>query len=315
MGGGGFLNYLTSEAFYLLAGIGVNCFVLISGFFMIERTQMRYKGVMRVWLITAFYPLLGYFIMTIINGDSLSFQVILDYIEPIHSDRYWFVSQYLGLALLAPFLAKGVENLNKREYLTLLLVLFGLFFEVPLGGVYCNGHSLCWFIFLFFLGGYLKRFGVPEIIINNIGKITLAIWLLMLLLFTAANYYLNRDNGLFTLMNVNNNNMRIFLSLSVFVWFMKYPMNERCLSLISKTAPYVFGIYLIHEHPMIKERLWEVVIPDTILMPLALYVLLVTIAIFCICTIIDIVRERLFKVIRVDNLLDIIDRKLKYRYN
>lgn len=130
----GMLNYLTAEGLYLLAGIGVNCFVMISGYFMINRPQMRYKGIMHVWLLTSFYSIIGYIVMTAVSGESVRFIGIVDYIEPIHSNKYWFVSQYIGMALIAPFIAKGVVSLQKREYLALLMVLFILFFEVPWGG-------------------------------------------------------------------------------------------------------------------------------------------------------------------------------------
>ena len=65
-----FLNYASMEALYLLSCIGVNCFVMITGYFMIERKEYRWKSIIKLWVNTAFYSVILYVIACYLgNGD------------------------------------------------------------------------------------------------------------------------------------------------------------------------------------------------------------------------------------------------------
>lgn len=48
-------NYLSMEAIYIISVIGVDCFVMITGYFLIDRLSFRWKGMMNVWLQTFLY--------------------------------------------------------------------------------------------------------------------------------------------------------------------------------------------------------------------------------------------------------------------
>ena len=48
-------NYISMEALYVISVIGVDCFVMITGYFLIDRLSFRWKGMMNVWLQTFLY--------------------------------------------------------------------------------------------------------------------------------------------------------------------------------------------------------------------------------------------------------------------
>ena len=48
-------NYISMEALYIISVIGVDCFVMITGYFLIDRLSFRWKGMMNVWLQTFVY--------------------------------------------------------------------------------------------------------------------------------------------------------------------------------------------------------------------------------------------------------------------
>lgn len=48
-------NYISMEALYIISVIGVDCFVMITGYFLIDRLSFRWKGMMNVWLQTFLY--------------------------------------------------------------------------------------------------------------------------------------------------------------------------------------------------------------------------------------------------------------------
>ena len=52
---GDILNYISMEALYILSVVGVDCFVMITGYFLINRLSFRWKGMMRIWIQTFVY--------------------------------------------------------------------------------------------------------------------------------------------------------------------------------------------------------------------------------------------------------------------
>jgi len=86
---------------------------------------------LHLWLVIVFYGLASLLVASFLtNGKAFSYQELLDSILPIWSRQYWFMSMYIPLLLLSPFIATGVSALEKRDYQWLLLVLFILNFAI-----------------------------------------------------------------------------------------------------------------------------------------------------------------------------------------
>ena len=145
LGGG---NFISLEALYIISCVAVNCFVMISGFFLIEKTCYRWKGVLNVWTETFFYSV-TFLIVSFIWGGSISSKEVLHSVLPIWGQQYWFMTFYLGLMLLAPIIARATASLNEKQYRIVLIILFVLNFQYLYGGVYGGFASLMWFSFLF----------------------------------------------------------------------------------------------------------------------------------------------------------------------
>lgn len=302
------IDYILTEGIYLLAGIGVNCFVMISGFFLIDKTDFRIKGSLKVWTTTFFYSFVGFVLVSLLSARTLSLTELVNYVEPIHSEIYWFVTMYMGMIIIAPYISLGTQSFSKQKYLLLLVVLFVILFEFPFGVVFTDGHDLIWFLFLFLIGGYLKRFELPQWINNYSGLLVFAILTGMVLLFTGVNIIqVSGGKEGFTLMGVSNNNLRIFLSLAVFVWFKNHHFSGALYGWLARLSTFAFGVYLIHEHPLIKDYIWRYAIPDIIDVPISVWVLMVSIGIFCGCCIIDFIRLLVFKSLRFEFFLERID--------
>ena len=102
------------EAFCLVA---VNVYVLISGYFLSE-AQFAWRRVMTVICQTLFY--------TILIPPALALCGILPLSEltdvyrlqkgvfPVQSGHYWFVSAYVVMCLLSPFLNEGINASGKK---------------------------------------------------------------------------------------------------------------------------------------------------------------------------------------------------------
>jgi hypothetical protein len=231
---------------------------------------------------------------------------------PISTDAYWFVTQYLGLLILSPFLVLMVRQLSNRQYIVLLIggafLCLSIIPDFPMGKRYnvAHGNSVWSFAYLFLVAGYIKHY------LNSLPKIylLLSMALVSLLIFTSEiiNGY---DKGFIRLFWLNYNGLPFILSVIVFVLIrqLQIPRNS-FWNLLVKIAPYTFGVYLIHDHLLVREWLWNsnfvLSYCDNLMFPLI--VIVICISIFAVGIILDAVRKKLFTLLGIDNLIMRVDR-------
>ena len=312
----------------LFGKVGVDIFILISAYFMINS-----KFTLRKLLVLGggvyFYSLILCLIMLILVPTILINPTkILRTILPI-SHQYWFINCYIGLMLFSPFLNKFIKGLSKDNFIKLLLLLIIIWSVYPTftGASLMYGDSfgygyMAWFIVLYFIGAFIrlhldiKQFSSKKLFILLIASITLlylgsAIMGQMGLIFNIENLingdtphnFFTRENKFFILTT----------SISLFLIFLK--RNEFSNKYINYIAGSALGVYLIHCNVFVVEYLWESLIPVSSYYyspNLWIVAIISIIGIYLVCTGIDIIRretvEKLW--IRfVDNkLIDIINR-------
>lgn len=81
---------------------------------------------------------------------------------PLDLGFYWFFDVYILLYCLSPFLNDYLNKISQKEFKKLLLVLFLLFSILPtLTGLKFfqnTGYTLYSFVFLYFVGVYLRKY-------------------------------------------------------------------------------------------------------------------------------------------------------------
>ena len=112
----------------------------------------------------------------------------------------------------------------------------------------------------------------------------------------------------------NNNGIAFFSALFLFLWVAKLKVQEGWFSkVMMRIAPLTFGVYLIHDNTFIRTLLWKRLflvkgyVDDWYFV---LYMLGVTLAIFATCLAIDYLRERIFKLLKVHERIDVLSEKL-----
>ena len=145
---------LSSYAFIYL---GVNCFILISGWFGIKT---RLRGFLNLYLIYAFYTLIA-------SYDHIwSWDTLRHVLLPFSQGDLWFMNCYLGLFLLAPILNAASEHMNIRQHayslilLSIASVYFGGFWQM--GAFDTNGYTIAHFVYLYWIGSFLRRIATDE---------------------------------------------------------------------------------------------------------------------------------------------------------
>lgn len=148
------------EAFLFVA---VNCYVLISGYFLVKAKAFHWSKVGALWAHTAFYALLFTLVADVYTG-KWNLAGIVHSLLPIRYTMYWFVTAYMGMYILSPYLSRLACHLEKNEYKKFLMILTGLFVlysflrqdadPFNIGG----GYTMAWFCVLFFWGGVHSAF-------------------------------------------------------------------------------------------------------------------------------------------------------------
>lgn len=294
----GYMSLLENSIFI----VSVNVFVLISGYFTIGSRGGHYikiRKLLNLYLMMVFYILL----FVLMGFFSHKIEIHPSHYLPLKSDVYWFMTIYFQLMLIAPFLVRLVDCLDRYWYRCLLLLLFVLTTVIQIRGT-DGGYSLFWFVFLFLFAGYLKLYDV---------RIKRG-WILIIYFVSLLFYWLLRISGLPLLnwlFSFCYSNIFVFLmSVCILLWFCGIGNLNKGGRILAKLAPYTLGVYLIHEHPIVREYLWAQV---RNLFPIMdpLYIILVSIVVFCVCVLIEWLRQMLFKLLRVDVLVNKVCDKLK----
>lgn len=306
-----FVNLLFSDFFLVFSSISVNLYVMISGYFLVD-LDFKLSRVVRTWMHALFYS-------GVITILMMAFQIVpfdranlFKSFMPISTDAYWFVTQYLGLLILSPFLALVARHISYRQYHFLLIggafICLSIIPDFPMGKRFyvAHGNSIWSFAYLFFVAGFIKHH-VTKLATS---KLLSTIVLVSLLLF-ACEVLLGYQNGLIHLYWLNYNGLPFLLSVLVFLLVRQTAVPDNWLwNLLVNVAPYSFGVYLIHDHLLVRDWLWTTVslssMCETFAFPLI--VIGLCMGIFVICALIDAIRKRLFAVFKIDNIIAKVDK-------
>jgi len=249
------------EAFCIAA---VNCYVLISGYFMVE-SEWRPGRVVSLLCQVLFYALLIPCVLIgtgVISWGSMDIYDWFGCVLPIETEHYWFVTSYLLLYLFAPFLSAGIRQMEKRRLQLLTALLLAFFclgktiFPVQLV-TDRYGYDFGWFLCLFVVAGYLRKYGIAWLEKRShavMGYIvsSLSIWGLSLISHVlggridAFSYY---EDMPYTY----NHLLCLTGAVCLFYVFKDSSIRqEYTADMIRMSAPYTLGIYLLHEHVLVR---------------------------------------------------------------
>lgn len=249
------------EAFCIVA---VNCYVLISGYFGVE-SVWKPERVVSLLCQVLFYSLLIPALFLLFGAESareLGFYGWLGCALPIETEHYWFATSYLLLYLLMPFLSAGIRQMEKRQLqiaTAFLLAFFSLgktIFPVPLV-TDRFGYDFGWFLCLFVTAGYIRMYGISWLEKQSHAAAAyllsvLCIWLLALCSNTLGSeieafaYYADMPY-------TYNHLLCLISAVSLFYLFKNMRIREgRFADAVRKLAPCTFGVYLLHEHNLVR---------------------------------------------------------------
>lgn len=304
---------------YMLVQVSVNCYVLLSGYFLVK-SKFRLQKLLILWLETVFYTLIIRIVFIATGQVAFSITSLLSSFIPVFTGRYWFITIYFGLYLVFPFLNIAINAMNKKQHLLLNIVLFILFsvmislhpaFKGMNSGA---GWGLAWFVVLYFIAAYLRLH------YNANGKKLryILVWLVSSGLLAVCYAFVRGKSGMLT--NVLSNQYRydsVFAYISsvcLLLVFVNTKFNNAFLNrIVTFIAPSTLGVYLIHAQADLSPWLWDVLrMPEkmnTVMFPLIQVAMVL--GIFAVCILIDVFRRytigRLEKLKLIDSFCNSIE--------
>lgn len=137
---------------------GINCFVLITGYFMCT-SAITLRKFLKLILEIYFYKILVFIAFCICGYEALSQQSLMRLALPVTDVADNFTGCFILFWLAIPFLNVLVKGLNKRKH-SLLLVLSLLIYVIlpllPFNRVVMN--YVTWFIVLYFISSYIRLY-------------------------------------------------------------------------------------------------------------------------------------------------------------
>lgn len=111
-------NIILYSIMVVVSSCGVDLFVLLSGYFLSTSFILKMDRIFHIWSITFFYLLVIGCIMFFFFPNTATLSEILKNIRPISGGNYWFIKSYLGMVLLAPFIAKNYKYIKPKSTTT-----------------------------------------------------------------------------------------------------------------------------------------------------------------------------------------------------
>ena len=240
----------------------VDCFVLITGYFMF-RAQWKLSHLLKLWLNIWVYAVGIGCAFTLAGKTSLTPFTLLDMFLPVLRRVWWFMSMYVLLYLFIPFLNQGLRQLTRQQFTYLAMGIVLVFYVSPLFAFFfppydpTEGMGIIGFVTLYILGAYLAAQNLSlswkkcltGLLINNVCIFASKV----LLQHITEIYHLSVGTGL---LYHYNTIFELFNAILLLLLFKQIPWTHGAKWIVG-SASSVFAVYLLHEHPLVREGLWQ----------------------------------------------------------
>ena len=283
----------TNSLFLYLLGAwgktGINCFMMITGYFMCT-SHITLRKFIKLVVQIYFYHLLLYPIFLVTGYETLSASRLVKLALPFWGFNNGFTSCFIIFYLTIPFWTILVQNMNKRQHTALLILLlscYTLFGSIPTFKVTFN--YITWFGIIFLIASYIRLY--PSLIFER-----RAMWGWLTLLFivlglaSVAVLQTKMQVGFFFMSDCNKF-FAVTVAVCSFLWFKN--MNIKYSKVINSFGAATFGVLLIHANSdAMRQWLWKDVVNAPAHFPLPLFQLIlfslgVVLTIFIVCNLID----------------------------
>lgn len=248
-------NALYLWLFGMWGKTGINCFLLITGYFMCKSSITLNKFIkLMLWIYI--YKIIIFCIFLTIGYETFSIPRIVKLLMPVWGFNVNFTSCFIGFWLTIPFWNILINNLTQKQHQLLLVLLLGMYTilgSVPKFDVAMN--YVTWFGVIYLIASYIRLY--PNRLTENkrlFGWLTLVS--IILACITAIGMQFFRHGGAQFFVSDSNKFFAVAVAVFSFLFFknMNIPHNK----LINILGGASFGVLLIHANSdAMRQWLWK----------------------------------------------------------
>jgi len=237
---------------YAVISIGVNLFIMISGYLLLDRTET-----VKEFFRKRFFSILPLFII---------FNIIYIYfynhsfitIKKISAPHFWYIYMILGLYLLTPWLRKVLQYAEKETFYVVVLWFlcnvfnpYMQFFKFP--KIPFSHFPITGFIGYYILGYYLKKYRYKLEKIPFICVIGVYITGFLISVLSTKYVLVTTGNRISDFFDKNSLGT-FFMNVSLFIFWIKFNFKNRnkIIRMISDSTYFAYLIHIIILHYVIK---------------------------------------------------------------
>ncbi len=280
-----------------LGEVGVQCFFLISGYFM-TTSSFQLKKFVQLELQLLFYSIFFGICAYVLFPELIDTRALLRCFFPALTCQYWFMSVYLLLYLMLPFINFFMNHAPKRllEYCIMLLGIIYIFLPTFTGYTLAGESTITLFLTVYLLGGYVRLYPDSFRFFHNrkanlVCALLCYLFIVFSVVFCAFVPVYPRD----FFMRAQSLPL-VLLSFSLFLAIKNTQLGHS--RIINQAASSVLGIYLIHDNEYVRHILWQKLLRNASYgnSPFLIVHLLVSILlVFLVCMAIEKIRVYLFE--------------------
>lgn len=237
--------------------VGVNLFIMISGWFSIKPSI---KG-----FCSLIYQILFWGLALLLIGFALHVKLPIKSIVQLFwfGGWYWFIPEYIGLYMISPVLNAFADRASPKQFISVLVCFFGI--EIIYGwfwdlGKFSSGYSMVSFCGLYLLARFLR---IHHHRLKSIKTVHYLLTYCITTLVAAVLSFVEYRNGWkqIPLAISYLSPLVILAAASLFLCFTKIQFKNKAVNWIAIST---FSVYLVHQHPVVVpyfksvlNSLWE----------------------------------------------------------
>lgn len=314
---------LTIKSFWFLGELGVNLFILITGYFLING-KFSLKKLIKLILEVNFYYILTLWLTPVINniisggGVFPDFKTIILSFFSVTFNRYWFITSYILVYILSPYINKFLKSLSKEEHKKFLIISIIIWSIIPtIFGIFNNNtesflyfNRFIWMIIMYILGAYIRLYSL-KFFNKNTNKKAIVLSLISFIFMVLGIIVIFKFKDILLKIGIKepayfwrpNSVPMLILSVSIFELFSHFKIKNN--KIINALASTTLGIYMLHDSPL-ASTLWKKIFKSLKCLNskyAIAYIIGHTFIIFIVGAIVDLIRQIIEK-ITIDKILN-----------
>ena len=242
----GNFNQLLLIIFSHLGQVGNALFIVPSAFFLLDNNEVKKSKIVQ-YIIDTFIISIIYLVVFIIIKSKLPLVFIISALLPITFNFYWFITCYILLYAIHPWLNNIIKKLEKKQLFMANLCMFLLYCVISftLDGKYYYSHLVGFIVYYFFVA-YVKMY-LPRLSTDRNANLKILAFCVcgFIALIVGTNYLGIRlfvTSGLVGNFESFINPFIVGISISAFNLCRLRTWNNKIINTVSSTSLLVFVI-------------------------------------------------------------------------